>query len=107
MTDFPIENLPYGVFRQGDGAVSIGVAIEEYVLDLRVTAAAGLLKGLPSETRRACASESLNAMMALPPPHRRELRARIVELLGGDPYLVAMKDATMLLPAAIGDYTDF
>ena len=107
MTDFPIENLPYGVFRQGEGQVSIGVAIEEYILDLRVTAAAGLLKHLPPETRRACGTESLNALMALPPAHRRELRARIVELLGTNPYLVAMKDATMLPPAAIGDYTDF
>jgi len=44
MTDFPIQNLPYGVFRKLDGQASIGVAIEDYILDLRVTAAAGLLK---------------------------------------------------------------
>ncbi len=107
MTDFPIQNLPYGVFRQGAGPVSIGVAIEDYILDLRVTAAAGLLKSLPPETRRACATESLNALMALTPVHWNPLRARIAELLAADPYLVPMKDAVMLLPAAIGDYTDF
>src|SRR5436305_1507304 len=107
VTDFPIENLPYGVFRSRDGQASIGVAIEEYILDLRVTGAAGLLKRLPPETRSACAGESLNALMALSPAHWRELRARIVELLGANPYLVPMKEARMLVPAAIGDYTDF
>jgi fumarylacetoacetase len=107
MTDFPIQNLPYGVFRNAAGQVSIGVAIEDYILDLRVTAAAGLLKALPPETRRACAAESLNALMALTPAHWRDLRTRITELLAGEPFLVAMKDAVMLAPAVIGDYTDF
>jgi fumarylacetoacetase len=107
MTDFPIQNLPYGVFRSGSGPVSIGVAIEDCILNLRVTAAAGLLKSLPPETRRACAAESLNELMSLTPAHWRELRVRITELLAGEPYLVAMKDAVMLPPAAIGDYTDF
>ncbi|MCU1234451.1 MAG: fumarylacetoacetate hydrolase [Candidatus Solibacter sp.] len=107
MTDFPIQNLPYGVFRNGDGPVSIGIAIEDFILDLRVTATAGSLKSLPPETRRACAAESLNALMALTPAHWRELRARIVDLLSGEPYLVPMKDAVMLPPAVIGDYTDF
>ena len=107
MTDFPIQNLPYGVFRNAAGQVSIGVAIEDYILDLRVTAAAGLLKALPPETRHACAAESLNALMALTPAHWRDLRARITELLSGEPFLVAMKDAVMLAPAVIGDYTDF
>jgi fumarylacetoacetase len=45
--------------------------------------------------------------MALTPAHWRDLRARIAELLSGNPFLVAMKDAVMLPPAAIGDYTDF
>jgi fumarylacetoacetase len=107
MSDFPIQNLPYGVFRNGAGQVSIGVAIEDYILDLRVTAAAGLLKSLPPETRRACAADSLSALMALTPAHWRELRARIGDLLAREPYLVPMNDAVMLAPAAIGDYTDF
>ncbi|HEY1493121.1 MAG TPA: fumarylacetoacetase [Candidatus Solibacter sp.] len=107
MTDFPIQNLPYGVFRSVAGQVSIGVAIEDYILDLRVTAAAGLLKALPPETRRACAAESLNALMALTPTHWRDLRVRITELLADEPFLVTMKDTVMLAPAVIGDYTDF
>jgi fumarylacetoacetase len=107
MTDFPIQNLPYGVFRNTAGQVSIGVAIEDYILDLRVTAAAGLLKALPPETRRACAADSLNALMALTPAHWSDLRARITELLAGESFLVAMEDIVMLAPAVIGDYSDF
>jgi fumarylacetoacetase len=107
MTDFPIQNLPYGVFRNGAGPASIGVAIDDFILDLRLTAAAGLLNSLPPETRRACAAESLNELMALTPAHWRDLRARIVDLLSAAPYLVPMRRAVMLPPAAIGDYTDF
>jgi fumarylacetoacetase len=107
MTEFPIENLPYGVFRSGAGPVSIGVAIEDYILDLRVTAAAGLLKSLPPETGRACSAGSLNGLLALTRAHWSELRARIVDLLAREPYLVPMKDAVMLPPAVVGDYTDF
>ena len=107
MTGFPIQNLPYGVFRHGAGPVSIGVAIEDYILDLRVSAAAGLFRPLPPETRQACAAESLNALMALSAAHWRDLRARIAELISAEPCLVPMKEAVMLPPAAIGDYTDF
>ena len=65
MTDFPVQNLPYGVFRHGAGPASIGVAIEDHILDLRVTAAAGRLRSLPPETRNACAADSLNARRRL------------------------------------------
>jgi fumarylacetoacetase len=70
-----------------------------------------LFDGLPPETRHACASDTLNPLMALTPRHWRTLRARLTELLtaprDAEPYLVPMQDAVMLLPAAIGDYTDF
>src|SRR4051812_7964278 len=111
MTDFPIENLPYGVFQHAAGPPAIGVAIEDAILDLGACADRGFLKSLPPETVRACTAGSHNALMALPPPHWRELRARIRELIvsepATEPCLVPMKDARMLPPAAIGDYTDF
>ncbi len=113
MTDFPIQNLPYGVFRRrvDMGVPAIGVAIGDRILDLRRSAAAGLFDGLPPETRHACACDTLNPLMALTPRHWRALRARLTELLtapqDAEPYLVPMQDAVMLLPAAIGDYTDF
>jgi fumarylacetoacetase len=99
--------LPYGVFRDGTGTATIGVAMGECILDLRRTAGAGLLDELPPETRLACGGETLNALMSLTPGHWRSLRARLTELTDVESYLVPMRDAEMLLPVAIGDYTDF
>ncbi len=113
VNDFPIQNLPYGVFRRTSetGAATLGVAIGDRILDLRGAAAAGLFDALPPETRLACASDTLNALMALTPRHWHDLRGLLTELLASlrdaGPYLVPMRDAVMLLPAAIGDYTDF
>ena len=121
-TDFPIENLPYGVFERGvDTGVaaeinaSIGVAIGDQILDLRACSAAGLLDDLSSETIQACASDSLNALMALGPDHWGALRRRLTEILeAGSPdaqhleaLLVSRIDTVMRVPAVIGDYTDF
>ena len=106
--DFPIENLPYGVFRHGNGEATIGVAIGDQVLDLRAASAAGLLDRLPPEKRAACARDTLNALMALTPAHWSGLRARLSKLAGEAPqHMVAQREVTMLLPVAIGDYTDF
>jgi fumarylacetoacetase len=113
-TDFPLENLPYGVFER-DEVASIGVAIGEQILDLRACAAAGLLDDLSPQTIPACASDSLNALMALGPEHWAPLRRRITEILqAGSPdaqrfevLLVSRTDTVMRGPAVIGDYTDF
>ena len=121
-TDFPIENLPYGVFERGvdTGGVtainaSIGVAIGDQILDLRACSAAGLLDDLSTETVGACVTDSLNALMALGPDHWTPLRRRITEILeAGSPdaqhleaLLVSRIDTVMRVPAVIGDYTDF
>ena len=116
-TDFPLQNLPYGVFRTAGGSTPrIGVAIGTHILDLVAATQAGLL---PVVTAAACRQSTLNALMALGSPAWSALRARLSELLGADSCpagairskvescLVPMKDAEMLLPAAIGDYTDF
>jgi fumarylacetoacetase len=116
-SDFPLQNLPYGVFRSApDETARLGVAIGDRILDLRAAALAGLL---PATTAPACAQPTLNALMALGAPAWSELRAKLSELLGADSCpagatrirveacLVRMDDAAMLLPAAIGDYTDF
>ena len=107
VSGFGIENLPYGVFRY-QGRTSIGVAFEDGVLDLRSAAASGLLGGLPPELRAACTVPRLNELMSLGRPLWRELRARVTELLAADAQpLIPRSEVAMLLPAAIGDYTDF
>jgi len=118
-TDFPVQNLPLGVFRRGGaGGGRIGSAIGDQVLDLAACAERGLLRGLPTEVEDACRSESLNALMALDARVRGTLRHRLSHLLrdaGGlvtarsqaSHVLVPRSDAELLLPAVVGDYTDF
>ena len=112
--DFPIQNLPYGVYRTRTGETRPGVAIGDLILDLRAAAGAGLLDQAPEATA-ALMHPTLNRVMALPLEERRRLRTRISELLragapaGARERVVLVESATveLVLPAAIGDYTDF
>ena len=117
-SDFPIQNLPLGVFRRGDGPPRVGSAIGDEVLDLHACSERGLLRGLPSEVEAACRGASLNALMALDARVRGTLRHRLSHLLRAEGgfvtarsdaahVLVACTEVQMLLPAEVGDYTDF
>jgi fumarylacetoacetase len=114
---FPIQNLPYGVFRHSDEDVPrIGVAIGDQVLDLTYLEQHGILK-VPGHT--VFSEHTLNAFMALGRPAWRAARAEISRLLRADEAtirdhaavrdhaLVLQAEIEMLLPATIGDYTDF
>ncbi len=113
-TDFPLENLPYGVFRHAH-RTQIGVAIGDRILDLGACASEGLLADLRSELVDACTAQVLNPLMALGPNAWAELRREIQSLLIEDsrfeprlvPLLVPIDEVEMQLPAQIGDYTDF
>jgi fumarylacetoacetase len=116
-TDFPLENLPYGVFRLGH-RTSIGIAIGDEILDLRTCASEGLLKGLPSPLVDACTAQVLNPLMGLGPQAWSGLRREVQSLLAEDNadsglqsriegMLIPMGAVEMQLPAQIGDYTDF
>jgi fumarylacetoacetase len=121
--DFPIQNLPYGVYRRGTGAPRVGVAIGDQVLDLRSAVEKGREWARMGENGRrivaACASTSINALMGLEPEERTALRRALSRLLAADqsgravdeaagPHLLTpMSDVQMLLPAEVGDYTDF
>ena len=113
--EFPIQNLPFGVFtrRGGSERPRVGVAIGDQVLDLRRCRETGLLQELPGDLQAALAAEALNALMTLGAPAAALIRTHLVGLLredstGADPRaLIAMTDIDMALPAAIGDYTDF
>lgn len=114
--DFPLENLPYGVFRQGRHT-AIGIAIGDQILDLRACVQRGLLPDLQHATSSACAQDSLNALMGLGRSAWSDVRNRVIALLEDradqeiqvrvEPLLAPMRDAEMQLPARIGDYTDF
>jgi fumarylacetoacetase len=106
--DFPIQNLPLGVFDRGDGA-RIGVAIGDQILDLAAAAAI-----LDPAWQRALSQPRLNDWLAHRSADHRALRRRLSALLSDpahraatEPRLVAQSAATMQLPARIGDYTDF
>jgi len=117
---FPIQNLPYGVFRpKSGGNPRIGVAIGDYVLDLSAVDDAGLFHGTAVTGKGVFNQPSLNAFMGLGRAAWREVRAQIQRLLSADEptlrdnavlrdtALIRQSDVELLLPAQIGDYTDF
>ena len=116
-TDFPIQNLPFGVFRRrGSTEVPrVGVAIGDRVLDVSVCRKAGLFSGLAKDAAVACGETSLNSLMSLGHSFWSAIRLSLSDLLQENskersrvqPALVPMNDAEMMMPAAIGDYTDF
>ncbi|MCH7549603.1 MAG: fumarylacetoacetase [Candidatus Krumholzibacteriota bacterium] len=117
-SDFPIQNLPFGVFsRRGDTqSQRVGVAIGDYVFDVTLGVAKGLFEGDAERAASACSKPWLNALMALGREHWTPLRARLSECLrvGNDQSrdevescLIPMEDVEMRLGVEIGDYTDF
>ncbi len=119
-SDFPIQNLPFGVFR-GRAAVAgsrVGVAIGDRVLDLAGMQSERLLSDeIPEAASNSCAFDTLNPLMTLGNGPRRALRRRLHAILREDAsatdcqaaerHLIAQADVEMLLPATVGDYTDF
>ena len=111
--DFPIQNLPFGVFRPTSGAAPrVGVAIGDQIFD--VAAAAPFFGGPAAEAAKACAAPHLNDLMALPPQAASALRLALSRGLSADRgdkslsrHLVAMAQAEAVLPVEIGDFTDF
>jgi fumarylacetoacetase len=94
-SDFPIQNLPFATFRSGAGPHA-GVAIGDRVLDVT----------------KALRIPSLEALMSMPKAARVDLRQQIQNLLvkrttGIDACMLPMSEVELLLPCAIGDYSDF
>ena len=116
---FPIQNLPFGIFKPANGAARVGVAIGEFVLDLSVLEELGHFRSPEFGQRAVFSEDALNAFLALGRPAWRAARQVIQNLLDAgtatlrdDAALRArafhdQKDVTMQLPARIGDYTDF
>ncbi|WCT72471.1 fumarylacetoacetase [Sphingomonas naphthae] len=107
--DFPIQNLPFGIFSPAGGAARPGVAIGESILDL-----GGVAALLPDAVAPTLSGHTLNALFALPAADRLALRRRLSSLLADEshraivaPMLHDTAGCTLHLPAAIGDYSDF
>jgi fumarylacetoacetase len=107
--DFPIQNLPLGIFSPANGNARIGCAIGDHIVDLRALSAL-----LPDSLQDSLQQHTLNAVFACAPADRLALRQAISALLSDSahkssvqPHLYAAADCALHLPARIGDYTDF
>ncbi len=111
--DFPIQNLPFGVFRPATGLPPrVGVAIGDQILD--VAAASSSLAGLAAAAAHAGTAAHLNALMALGPPAWSALRLALSRALSaghGDEslrrHLTPMAQAEIEMPVAVRNFTDF
>ncbi|KAI5583349.1 hypothetical protein BDE02_06G008100 [Populus trichocarpa] len=117
---FPIQNLPFGIFKpEPTSPPRPGVAIGDYVLDLSAISVSGLFDGPFLSGSDCFLQPNLNKFLALGRPAWKEARATLQNLLSADEAklrdnpnlreksLVPMSKVEMLLPIAIGDYTDF
>lgn len=112
--DFPVQNLPYGVFRRigSHAAPRAGVAIGDFVLD--VSSIAPLLDGAKS-VAEALRAPDLRPLMSLDPSAWTDLRLALSDILSaGDqrqaqvqPHLIPAGEAEMYLPVRPGSFVDF
>lgn len=107
--DFPIQNLPLGIFSVGERQRRAGVAIGDFILDL--TAITDLLD---EEWRLDLSQPVLNGWLARGHQAQQELRQRLQELLSDEryrdevePQLIGQSEVRLHVPCLIGDYTDF
>ena len=116
-SDFPIQNLPYGIFKPRQGSPRAGVAIGNLILDLSLLEELGHFRDVTSQG--VFSSDSLNAFMALGRPAWKKTREILQHLLSAETATLRdngelrarafhkQNEVTMQLPARIGDYTDF
>ena len=119
-TAFPIQNLPLGIFRTPEQSPRPGVAIGDRILNLMAAAEQGMLSPAHASIIGQCRTDaSLNPLLASGRGTLRALRTQVSAILAADADIgrraqkltdavtVPMSDAELLLPAKVGDYTDF
>ena len=116
-TDFPIQNLPFAVFRRRGSAEAWrgGVAIGNQIVDMAAAVAAGVFSGAAEAPARAAGQSTLNDLMQMGPQPSSDLRQALSKALQTGsaqeaalkPCLVPQAEAEYRVPARIGDYTDF
>lgn len=113
-SDFPIQNLPYGIFSMSGQDARVGVRIGDFVLDLAALSDANLLNDLDFD-HSVFYESVLNPFIELGQQNWRATREKISQLLQTgsaledkkDEFLVPVSEVTMHLPVRVGDYTDF
>ncbi len=110
--DFPIQNLPLGIFSHDGSAPHGGIAIGDQILCLKDAQRAGVFTGLADAAAQAACEPTLNRLMAMGNAPASALRAQVSALLSAasparPELLVPMSKATMHAPTAPGAFTDF
>ena len=103
-SDFPIQNLPFGLFSPAGEAPRPGVAIGDHIIELQALVAAGLAQDVPNKLETILGTPAI----------RQTLRQQASRLLAdsryqaaAEPYLHLARDCAVHLPVRVGDYTDF
>jgi fumarylacetoacetase len=116
---FPLENLPFGIFKPRNGTARIGVALGEYVVDLAELSRAEMFSDLSPDKAAATTRNSLNEFLSLGRSAWRAVREKLQHLLAAETPALRdnaglrervfhrQRDVIMELPARIGNYTDF
>ncbi len=115
--DFPLQNLPLGVFSHGDTGPRGGVAIGDLVFDLQAAVQAGFFSGEAQKIAVVASRDQLNDFFALGARARQTLRHALLQLFAeNSPQRDSLQAASLLypisecrlhVPARVGDYTDF
>ncbi len=113
-SDFTIHNLPFGIFSIKNGKPRVGIAIGNQILDLAAVARLGHFDALKID-KKVFSQNTLNDFISLGKSKTSRLRKKVQQLLsskkspliGKRAVLIAQSKATMHMPVAVGDYTDF
>lgn len=112
-SDFSIHNLPFGIFSKDGGSKRVGVAIGDFVIDLKVANSINVFSNMMID-QDVFANEYLNDFIALGKPTTNAVRLRLQEHLcdessplKGSAAMIPMSEVQMHLPVKVGDYTDF
>jgi fumarylacetoacetase len=117
-SDFPIQNLPFGIFKRrgSNDSASAGVALGDQVISIRHLHEQHCFTGAAEQAAACCQDGTLNRLMSQPPDTLSSLRRSLFELYGNGnrirsahlaEALVPMAEVDLVLPVNIGDYTDF
>ncbi len=114
-SDFPIQNIPFGIFKKSDKTICVGSRIGNYAIDLNALHKLNYFQGITLD-RDLFNKETLNDFLKLGKPVWREVRDRIAEIFDANNtmdeshktiVLSKIDEVEMLMPVKVGDYTDF